>query len=131
MINIFEFGPKEKIKLTLEGEAKAIYGSYDNLPDNIKDALQILCHAALQLSDEAKKSKGGILWINKFMIAIISNEYREAFCINNFNNGMAIMNLTKKQGGYFTDFFSIKQLALADPIITAAHNDVLRNGRKE
>ena len=131
MINKFEFGPMEEIKLTLEGEAKEIYGSYSNIPENIQDALQLLCHAAIQLSEETKKTNGGILWIKKFLIATISNDFCEAFCISNFNNGMSIMKFTKQKEGYFTDFFSVDQLSLADPIIIAAHNDAVRNGRKE
>ncbi|MBQ3286607.1 MAG: hypothetical protein IJH45_01495 [Firmicutes bacterium] len=128
MITEYDYGPIGRVSLRLYGEARDLYGGYDDLPPNVQEALQLLCHAVIQLSDDIKRAEAGVFWIGKLMIMSIGDRY----CLSNFNTGMAIMNLREEQKGRFsTDFFSVKQMALADPILTIAENHALANGRHE
>lgn len=129
MINEFDFGPVGVINLRLDGEARDHYGEYSDLPDGVKDALQLMCHAVMQIADDIKRSEAGVFWIDStFMILHVKNDI---YGISNFDNGMAVMNFRKdSEGQYSTDFFSVKQLALTDPIISYACKDMKNNGRR-
>lgn len=124
----YDYGPVGRIDLSLYGEAWDRYGCYDDLPPNVQEALQLLCHAVIQLSEDIKHSEAGVFWIGKLMILNIGDRY----CLSNFGTGMAIMNLLEERKGHFsTDFFSVKQMALADPILVFAEKHALANGRRE
>ena len=125
----YYFGPDEEISLKLTGDVWMQYGEYEDLPENVQDSLQLLCHAVLQLSPAIKKARAGVLWIDN-AFAII-NTHDDVFSVNNLATGMAVMNFRRDaDGGYSTDFFSVKQMASSYPIISYAYEDVYINGRR-
>lgn len=129
MTTYFDFGPAKNIELEFTGDAAKYYNCYEYLPIDVQEALQLLCHAIIQVLPIATNNEMGKLWIDDtFFILNINNS---KYCISNFKTGMAVMNLTKESSNkYTTDFFSTKQMALTDPIISYAYNDALINGRR-
>lgn len=130
MLNEYYFyGPSDDINLRLKGEVRSLYGEYEDLPENVQYALQLLCHAVLQLAPAVKKAKAGVFWVDNALVII--NIQGDVFSVNNFATGMAVMNFRRDaDGSYSTDFFSIKQMASIDPILIRAYNDVDIHGRR-
>ena len=129
MITEFEFGPVHRMNIELVDDAWRHYGCFSSLPENVQDALQLMCHAIIQIADDIKRAKSGVFQIDAiFMIIIIKDNY---YCINNIGNGMAVMNFCMENDNSCTiDFFSVKQLALTDPIISFALMDSYWSGRR-
>ena len=127
MSTYYDFGPLYDVPIRLTGEVYERYGNYENLAGNIQEVLQLITHAVIQLADTIARSNAGVLWIEKhFMIMKLGSRYT----INNFGNGMGVINLYEERKNCFsTDFFSIKQLALTDPILDYAYKDSIISGR--
>ena len=133
MLYTFKTGPIGRIPLRLTGEAQSHYGQYEAFPEEIQDALQLICHAVIQLAPEIKQSENGVYRINNtYMIVNLTNGHIDTYSLSNFMTGMAIMNLCAEgDGNYSTDFFAVKQLALTDRIIECADLNAFVNGRRE
>ena len=130
MLNEYYFyGPSGDINLRLKDEVRSLYGEYEYLPENVQYALQLLCHAVLQLAPTVKQTDAGVLWLDNALVII--NTHGNDFSVNNIATGMAVMNLYKDaDGSYSTDFFSITQLTLINPIILRAYEDADEHGRR-
>ncbi len=133
MITAFDYGPRGRIRLELTGEIRQRHGRCADLPENVQDALQLLAHAMIQLAPRAKRNDGA-LSIGDFVFLFIESPSRPMNCysLNNLlGTGYSVMNMDKNtaDGSYSTEFFSVKQMTLADPFLDAAEKDALANGR--
>lgn len=122
------YGPYGKIPLRLTGEAASHYGSYESLPWEVQEVLQMLIHAVVQLEKEIASAKGGVLFITQFLMIV--NIVGGIYEVSDFESGMSVMSLEKKGDGTFSsDFFSIKQLKKIDPILDYAEQNAAIYGR--
>lgn len=127
MIHEFDFGPPGIIDLRFTGEVKEVHGCYSNLPEQVQDGLQLLCHAIIQLSPAVKKADAGVLWVDDSLVII---NVGRAFILNNFGTGKAVLNLNQeKDGSYSTDYFSYRQMEIAGMVVDCAYRDLWINGR--
>ena len=135
MKKVFDFGPENEINIRLVDGAESIYGSYDSLPTNIQEALQLILHAMLQVSKDVLNSPGGMLFIetNFMIIGLEGRDNINRYTLINMNNEKGVINLLQDrniQGSYCTDFFFINQLFLCKPVFDFAYQDSLNKGRR-
>lgn len=133
MKNKFDFGPIGEINLMLEKDAKTYFGEYTNLPEEVKNVLQLIIHAVIQITNDIDDQKPEVLWVgNTFRIMHMKSEVKgDGYTIGNRTNGMAVITFNKDISGRFsTSFFSVKQLALVEPILDYAYQDALAYGRR-
>lgn len=120
----YEFGPIGKVKITLSGEAGANYGSFTDLPSNVQEFFQLVCHAVCQVRDLLEQADDKPYYMEDIWVIKIGNQY-----LFNDDEMMTIMNVERIGTDYDIEFFSGKRLVKIQPLIDLAYDHFDQYGR--
>lgn len=120
----YDFGSISKVKISLSGEAASHYGSYHDLPENIQELFQIVCHAVCQLRNVLEQADGKPYYLDDIFVIKIKNQY-----LFNDSEMMTVINVERIDADYDIEFFSVNRLAKLQPLIDLAYKHFERNGR--
>ena len=120
----YDLGPSDQVRITLSGEALEAYGPFENLPQNVQEALQITCQAVCQTQDILERGDSGFYDLGGIFVTKILNKY-----LFTDEEMMTIINVEKLPHSYDIDFFSVNRLPKIQVLVDLADERATKDGK--